>query len=68
MAATVVSETETSWISETGGTPVLLHSYGFSVSGADVRQQAFTSPNKLKLELQRKAPAQQKIRPPFQMA
>jgi hypothetical protein len=29
MAATVVSETETSWISETGGTPVLLHNYGF---------------------------------------
>jgi hypothetical protein len=32
MAATVVFEIEASWISETGGTPVLLHSYGFSLN------------------------------------
>jgi hypothetical protein len=30
MTATVVSETKASWILETGGTPVLLHSYGYS--------------------------------------
>jgi hypothetical protein len=38
MAATVVSETKTAWILETGATPVLRQRYGVSVFPAAILQ------------------------------